>query len=175
MTTIPMNATVAFLAERFNKAPSWYRYANTYDMLADLATPVVADIRTDDAFGDLAQLQHCFLNCWNIVNDFTGYTYCEGLALRMGVWIDHAWVIDEQGTIIDPTWSLLESSREDQRAIYQGIPFADEFLFRHGIERGWVAFISSDWRWDHPALKRGFIFDDAGRACDYGPIPKEDA
>jgi len=60
--------------------------------------------------------KECFMNSYRLM-DSTGFTYCEGFATSdaLGVALEHAWVIDEDGFVIDPTW---EDGRE-----YFGVEF----------------------------------------------------
>lgn len=50
--------------------------------------------------------QQCYQNSYHMMVD-RGYTYCEGFATShlLGVAIEHAWVLDEEGYVVDPTWS----------------------------------------------------------------------
>ncbi len=53
------------------------------------------------------QIKNCYYNCWRAVNDHTieGLTYCEGFELNYDISIplEHCWLIDSRGNVIDPT------------------------------------------------------------------------
>ncbi len=72
--------------------------------------------------------------------------YAEGLATSETVGylpIHHGWLVDENGKVIDNTWS------DPQRSSYFGIVFRDDFIFsRHRrLRRGWepvLEFLATD-------------------------------
>ncbi len=78
--------------------------------------------------------------------------YCEGYAA--GVFpVLHAWcMIKSSGEVIDPTWSVFRSHKED---VYFGVPFKTEFLREHLVNNE-VYGILDDLRNDFPALRKGF-------------------
>lgn len=50
-----------------------------------------------------------------------GLTYCEGFAMKEGlIPMEHAWLIDRDGKVIDPTW---EGNNE-----YFGVAFREDFV-----------------------------------------------
>lgn len=70
--------------------------------------------------------QHCYYNAWQLaLNEPRKYTYVEGYA-DMGLMpISHAWVVDSEGNVLDPTWQDLEARKD-----YFGVPFRVQFLNR---------------------------------------------
>ena len=62
--------------------------------------------------------KHCYANAAALVSRSHGrLTYVEGLAKRAGgMVVDHAWAIDAQNRVIDPTWDQPED------AVYIGVP-----------------------------------------------------
>jgi hypothetical protein len=52
----------------------------------------------------------CFQNAGRLA--FDGWTYCEGLAIResLGLPLAHAWVLDDDGKVVDPTWDRPEET-----------------------------------------------------------------
>lgn len=72
--------------------------------------------------------------------------YCEGFAIEAGgLWlpIQHAWLADAHGRVVDPTWD------DAQRYVYFGVafktPFVLEMLEANGMEPGLL---------DNPGLMR---------------------
>ena len=61
----------------------------------------------------------------------TGMTYCEGYAVagRVGIPLEHAWLCDAQGRVVDPTWP--------DGADYFGVPFNEEFHADFVTETGY--------------------------------------
>jgi len=49
------------------------------------------------------EIKNCFKNAFELALE-TGWTYCEGYAFSVVLPLAHAWVLDEQGRVIDPTW-----------------------------------------------------------------------
>lgn len=68
------------------------------------------------------RVKECFKNAFEISLDHN-LTYCEGLAVRTGldIPIHHAWCVDDDKRVIDPTW------RDAEECSYLGVeiePFA---------------------------------------------------
>ena len=154
----------ASILERGHRPDHW-RHDNYYDMLLELvAAPQVAYVATDEVLGVRTE-QQCYRNAYDAIVQYRGYTYCEGLAqhrgdFAFGLVVRHAWLEDEHGRIIDPTWANLPPGP----ATYYGLKFTDDFVLTHVLETGTTSFIDDDWRHGFPVLKRGFTFDNQGRA-----------
>jgi len=71
-----------------------------------------------------------------------GYTYCEGLACseKLGIPVDHAWVIDSAGNVIDATW------KDTDKCWYLGVPFSREQLWLGLIDTGTYGLLHKDWQ-----------------------------
>src|SRR4051812_11840003 len=67
--------------------------------------------------------QDCYFNAFRLLSrDPETLTYCEGL-LSPATIETHAWVVDREGNVIDPTWQF-DATRE-----YVGIPFRSDYVF----------------------------------------------
>lgn len=64
--------------------------------------------------------KECFKNAFDLAMQ-TGYTYVEGIACSFFP-THHAWCVDENGNVIDPTWDSPENCH------YFGIPFEWDFV-----------------------------------------------
>ena len=74
----------------------------------------------------------CFSNCLQLIlRHPRKYTYVEGLAATDFLPVAHAWCIDAQGRVVDPTWHGLERSGPSD---YFGIPFRARFLNEMALE-----------------------------------------
>jgi hypothetical protein len=64
--------------------------------------------------------RQCFKNAYQL--SYMGHTYCEGWAVPQGVGIGllHAWVLNEQGQVLEPTW-------EQPGTAYLGVAAAEEW------------------------------------------------
>lgn len=51
------------------------------------------------------KMKQCFMNSYRLM-DGLGLTYCEGFATSaaLGIALEHAWLINESGFVVDPTW-----------------------------------------------------------------------
>lgn len=59
--------------------------------------------------------KQCFMNALLLAEE-RGWTYCEGFGHAI-IPTHHAWVIDDKGNIVDPTWD------EPEKCFYAGIQF----------------------------------------------------
>ena len=62
-------------------------------------------IGPDTFAGPRAEPQACYKNATLLAMENEALTYVEGKVATMGIPIDHAWCIDADGVVIDPTWS----------------------------------------------------------------------
>jgi hypothetical protein len=71
----------------------------------------------------------CFQNAWQFANiSPTRLIYVEGFAASIFP-MHHAWVVDRQGTVFDPTWEFEEGR------IYFGIPISREYGLKALVRR----------------------------------------
>ena len=65
----------------------------------------------------------CFMNAFHLASANPDYRYCEGLAVPHSVPlpVDHAWVVDKNNKVLDPTW-------KDGAAAYYGIKFKPQYV-----------------------------------------------
>lgn len=57
------------------------------------------------------RMGHCFHNAYALVDAQPHrFRYCEGYAMKI-IPVIHAWVIDVDGNVVDPTWKQQEDSR----------------------------------------------------------------
>lgn len=148
-----------------------WRYRSHHDLLLELGRLRRQDfyVPDDEVFAVASQPQECFGNAYAaVVLRPDRYTYVEGKAATDGLVVNHAWLEDADGTIIDPTWgNHLET---DATPTYYGIRFAADFVLRRALDTGWVSILNREWdyRPDFPALRFGFVTNDEGLVIDYG-------
>lgn len=72
----------------------------------------------------------CFKNAFTLATSHHNFTYCEGFALRidMPLLIHHAWVIDQDDEVVEPTWDPLATDS------YFGIAFELPDVCRIALE-----------------------------------------
>ena len=71
----------------------------------------------------MGQPSFCYANCQRLVLKNRSLTYVEGYAMAQGVSLPlhHAWLLDANGYVIDPTW-------EPFGCCYLGIPLATSWV-----------------------------------------------
>jgi hypothetical protein len=77
------------------------------------------------------QSKHSFSNAALLAIDRHDLIYCEGEAIypHGDIELAHAWCIDQDGRVIDPTWN-------NQGLEYFGVPFDPAFLNQFVVKRG---------------------------------------
>jgi len=81
--------------------------------------------------GPRGEVHGCFMNALHTALWNPDLTYCEGKAYIHGVGIDHAWLVDAAGVVVDPTI-------EDNGQVYGyfGVPFATAYVRRAALRNG---------------------------------------
>lgn len=74
--------------------------------------------------GERMTAKECFRNAWLIADCCPELTYCEGYAVSpFSIWPTiHAWAVDRDGMVYDPTW------RDPENSLYLGVQFCDEMV-----------------------------------------------
>lgn len=79
----------------------------------------------DSFAGPRDEVHMCFMNAtWRAIN-YPTLTYVEGYVSTHGVPIEHAWCVDANGVVVDPT---LEPNTDGRILGYFGVPFETEYL-----------------------------------------------
>lgn len=106
-------AWVEIQAKHFNSLffQFMWRHGKTYSMLQPIPQEEVREAK------------QCFRNALLLMlNSGNEYTYVEGYAANI-VPVYHAWCVDAQGHVIDPTWN-------DRGKAYFGVPFNNRYVVR---------------------------------------------
>jgi hypothetical protein len=101
--------------------------------------------------------KNCYYNCFELLKNNFALTYCEGYALdpELPLPLIHAWLVDNDGKVIDPTW-------DDCNAAYLGIPFDTKWfisLLRSRRREDCLAVIESNYLEGFSLLKEGLPND----------------
>jgi len=96
---------------------------------------------------ELMTIKECFKNAALLALERPDLTYVEGFATIGLVPVLHAWCVDDEGRVIDPTWP--EGGIE-----YYGVPFDRRWLIRELAKVKYYGFID-DYRRGFPLLRRG--------------------
>jgi hypothetical protein len=107
------------------------QFADKYGMQSDLpkfllkyGKEYVADANTYK--GSRATPKNCYGNCTHIAMDCRDLAYVEGYVSVYGVPIQHAWLTNAKGNLIDPT--LVDGG--DRANNYFGVAFDTDYLYR---------------------------------------------
>ncbi|MEW5860063.1 MAG: hypothetical protein AB1861_22190 [Cyanobacteriota bacterium] len=98
----------------------------------------------------------CFENCFRRMLEYPNLIYCEGFSVgeSANILIPHAWLVDEQGRLIDPTWT----SREVESSTYFGIAFDCEFVMEVAANAKYygVLDLENERANNYPIMRNGF-------------------
>jgi hypothetical protein len=85
--------------------------------------------------GPRGEVHGCYKNATHLAIADEALIYVEGKVLTCGITIDHAWCVDADGLVIDPT---LEDDRSGFTAVvgYFGVPFRTDYLRKAAITNG---------------------------------------
>lgn len=86
--------------------------------------------------------RECFFNSSRLALDYPELIYCEGYAIPEVIHMPfhHAWVTDQSGTVIDPTW-------KNPGVEYFGVPFSHEYLLLAMAGSGYYGIMDNlQWR-----------------------------
>ena len=72
--------------------------------------------------------QYCFHNSWNYSLIFPDLTYYEGYAYSGLMAVHHAWCVDPDGLVVDPTWRAKNYKLPEDKWEYFGVGFDSRAL-----------------------------------------------
>ncbi len=79
--------------------------------------------------------RHCFHNAWNYSLIFDDLTYYEGFAYAGLITVHHAWCVDSEGLVVDPTWrKTIQRDLPENEWDYFGVGFDS-----HALNLWWQA------------------------------------
>lgn len=95
----------------------------------------------------------CYQNCTSALWKYPELSYCEGLAIskEVSITIAHAWLIDDNSQVIDPTWN-----EDYTESTYFGVVFTKEFVKKIALKTKCYGILDN-YRVDkHLLLQEGF-------------------
>jgi hypothetical protein len=132
------------------------KYSSTQKLIVELG--IGFDRKIESLF--IGKPQECYKNAFDVVMTYPQpeLYYCEGFAIYadIGIPIYHAWLVNERGEVIDPTWHKPESFVEPA---YIGVVFDREFVRTVAVETGIYGILENE-RW------RGFQIKKVGLAAE---------
>src|SRR5262245_25324330 len=118
------------ISELIKQPPEPYLY-NAPDFLLKYGRNFTVTPRTFS--GSRMKIKACYRNCAILATRNSKLTYVEGMFFYIGLAIEHAWVVDPMGNVIDPTIRNKDGQVVDQ---YFGVPFSTEYLIRRMLKTG---------------------------------------
>lgn len=74
------------------------------------------------------------------------FTYCEGYACDVGgMPVAHAWVVDREGRVIDPTWEGFVEERGTEEREYFGVAISYERVYAAMIRTQTWGVLTGNW------------------------------
>lgn len=129
-------------------------YPSNYDLVHDLGEgPRVAKLRLPADVRPMTP-QACFTNCLQMITERDDLIFCEGFATSQNglLMVDHAWLQDQDGRIIDPTWAPLHGIGDI--AVYHGLKFSSRFTVGHSLLTGWSSILEGDTLYNEAKMLR---------------------
>jgi len=108
-------------------APAGYVHSSALILEHGKAYPTDADTYA----GKRGTPKQCYANAGRMATRDSSLTYVEGYTTVHGVPIEHAWVVNKKGTVIDPTLKNGDNIRG-----YFGVPFTTEYLNKTIARKG---------------------------------------
>lgn len=97
--------------------PKGFIYSNIYDFVLKNGSEHIPN----DPIINMGEKGMCFMNSFNLVENKNGsLRYVEGYAYKVCIPMLHAWAIDENNYVYDPTW-------KDGKAYY-GVTFPLDYV-----------------------------------------------
>ncbi|HEY9811307.1 MAG TPA: hypothetical protein V6D13_18435 [Halomicronema sp.] len=87
----------------------------------------------------------CYKNCFEALWKNSKLYYCEGYGMQSDISLAfaHAWLLNEAGEVIDPTWSDLTIS---EKFVYYGLVFNRNFVFNTAKQTNVYGILENDYR-----------------------------
>lgn len=94
-----------------------------YSSFEELVLDCGREMTKISEFNEKGLPKSCYWNCYQLASKLPLFTYCEGYALSnyIELPIAHAWLLNADGEVIDPTW-------EKEAAEYYGIAFQFQWI-----------------------------------------------
>ena len=96
----------------------------------------------------------CYQNCYQLLGSNKNLHYCEGYGVSSDLdrAISHAWLVDETGAVVEPTWAHLEL----EEVAYFGVVLTRSFLREMTLKTKVYGVLEEDYRLGHLLKTEGF-------------------
>jgi hypothetical protein len=130
--------------------PTLSRKPSVFSFLAEHGRSYTSDPET--FAGERMEQGMCYMNCTHSVLENPLLTYCEGFVSVYGVPLEHAWLLDRDGNVIDPT---LTAHPEGRVTEYFGVAFSTEYLLQAAMRNKYYGLLGYTSRKTLPKLIEG--------------------
>ncbi len=139
----------AELIEKINQS-SDFRYKSTQALVLEYGQPFTKKVKSPFK----GKIKSCFENCFQALFKYPKFQYCEGFAIddELPLAVSHAWLINEKGEAIDPTWI----GEQYKGSVYFGVVFNTQFVFEFARKIKHYGILDSDYMNDHQLQREGF-------------------
>lgn len=140
----------ADVIENINKnAP--FRYKSNQRLILEHGKPFLTRVEPTPFKGEQG---HCFQNCFEILLAHPELSYCEGFATDNNILLalPHAWLINENLQVIDPTWIDEKSTG----SVYFGVVFNKSFVTDIAKKTKHYGILDTDYLNGYQLLREGF-------------------
>ena len=96
----------------------------------------------------------CFKNCLEALLRYPQLNYYEGFATGddIPIVVSHAWLVNNQGVVIDPTWV----GKQFKGNTYFGVAFNSDFVVEIAQNTRCYGVLDNDYMNNHQLLREGF-------------------
>lgn len=140
----------ADVIENINKAAP-FRYKSNQRLILENGKPFLTRVKPTPFKEEQG---HCFQNCFEILLNHPELSYCEGFATNDNILLalPHAWLINEDLQVIDPTWIDEESTS----SVYFGVVFNKKFVTDIAKKTKHYGILDTDYLNNYQLLREGF-------------------
>lgn len=130
-----------------------FRYKSIQKLILENGKPFLTRVESSPFKG---KPKSCFQNCFQALWNYSNLSYCEGFAISNEVLlaIPHAWLVDDNCEVIDPTWDEKYTG-----CTYFGVVFIEEFVRKTALKTKHYGILDNDFLNDYQLLREGFPKD----------------
>jgi len=135
------------------KRPGDFVYNGMEDFVLKEGKPFRVNLKKLNRFGT-GQMKMCFRNAFELTMKNPDLIYVEGFATCVIPTL-HAWVVDQDGVIADPTWDADEGVKQYRPSGYYGVMFSHKQCLEMMVKTGHYGMLDA-WQAGWPLLKTKF-------------------
>lgn len=98
--------------------------------------------------GERGEVHGCYMNAYRLMDSNSKMTYVEGYVNLGGLPIQHAWCVDKNGNVIDPTLTAPVPGKTIVPIGYFGIPFNRNYVYATAVKTGVYGVLSGMSNWE---------------------------